>query len=316
MAAGSSGATSLRRCAGRVSRCGRRGRIRRRGSASGRGSRSREPTWSCGPTSTGRSAALRRGGRRHLRHDPVPARALGARRAPRACLLPAAASLTDRVVTVSSFSVTASSRTCTSSADRVSAIALPEDPASSDRIRHLRAARPGRAARPVRRSVRAAQEPRAARARVRADRAGQERWPAGAPRRDRRRGGGAVAVTANVAADVRRARSPPAARARGAAGHGVGGRAAVSRGGLRAAGPGGARAGIPVAAARAGALPEVAAGRAELFDPYDLDDIARAIDVAASTGTDRRFDHSAGTDSAPRATRGVPRRGRAAVEEA
>ena len=40
-------------------------------------------------------------------------------------------------------------------------------------------------------------------------------------------------------------------------------------------------AGVPVAAARAGALPEVAAGRAELFDPYDLDDIARAIDAAA-----------------------------------
>ena len=40
-------------------------------------------------------------------------------------------------------------------------------------------------------------------------------------------------------------------------------------------------AGVPVAAARAGALPEVAAGRAELFDPLDLDYIARAIDDAA-----------------------------------
>jgi glycosyltransferase involved in cell wall biosynthesis len=41
--------------------------------------------------------------------------------------------------------------------------------------------------------------------------------------------------------------------------------------------------GVPVASSDAGALPEAAAGRAELFDPYDVKAMAAAIDRAAAS---------------------------------
>ena len=204
-----------------------------------------------------------------------------------------AASLTDRVVTVSSFSRDCIVSDLHVSADRVSAIALPEDPASSDRIRHLRATVPvGRHVLYVGRF---------------ASHKNLERLVRGFARTELASSGGRLVllggtddeveallpVAASVAADVvvlGRRGQPELEELLATAlavvqpsleeGYGLPVQEALA-------------AGIPVAAARAGALPEVAAGRAELFDPYDLDDIARAVDVAASTGTDRRSDHSA-----------------------